>query len=464
MAARQDQGLQIALIIFIFLFVGTFVLWYLYFKSASDLTQQVAQLRTELSGAQSQAREFQSENQSYRQMMGFDEVETFENVQQAFDQDMQRFGQTFDESRRFYRDILEYMYQENDKIAAREVDAKEEIKELQERLLAIEAEKEKQVEQFEAQMKKAEEDAADQRNQFARDRASLEATKKELLQNLDTQRAALQGEIASISTKLRALESKLTKSERAVENLLEERAVSAESFEVADGRISWVNPNGTVWINLGEADALRRQITFSVFDAELHDAAKAQKKGSIEVTRILGDHLAEARVTEDDPRNPILTSDQIYSQVWERGKKLRFALTGVIDIDDDRQSDLQLARDLVELNNGAVDSYLSDDGKVVGEMTVATRYLVLGEFPEGTRQGAMREGWQKMTEEAATLGVETISLREFLNQMGYRPLERTVELSRGSGGDFRASPAESDDAPTTFRQRGLDRAPAPTPY
>ena len=83
------------------------------------------------------------------------------------------------------------------------------------------------------------------------------------------------------------------------------------SFDVADGRVSWVNQNGTVWINLGAADSLRRQMTFTVYDADQHDAAKAEKKGSLEVTRILGDHMAEARITEDDPKNPIITGDQV---------------------------------------------------------------------------------------------------------------------------------------------------------
>ena len=114
---------------------------------------------------------------------------------------------------------------------------------------------------------------------------------------------------------------------------------------------------------LGTADSLRRQVTFSVFDADLHDAAKSKKKGSIEVTRLLSDHMAEARITKDDPKNPILTGDNIYSQIWHRGKKLHFALTGLIDIDGDGQSDLQLARDLIELNGGIVDAYLDEAGK-----------------------------------------------------------------------------------------------------
>ena len=72
--------------------------------------------------------------------------------------------------------------------------------------------------------------------------------------------------------------------------------------------------------------------------------------------------MAEARVTEDDATNPILTGDRIYSQVWQPGKKLHFALTGLIDLDGDTRSDMQLARELIELNGGVVDAYVADEG------------------------------------------------------------------------------------------------------
>jgi hypothetical protein len=195
-----------------------------------------------------------------------------------------------------------------------------------------------------------------------------------------------------------------------------------------------------VWINLGTADYLRRGVTFSVFDADLHDAAKSQKKGSIEVTRLLGDHMAEARITDDDSTNPILTGDNIYSQIWHRGKKLHFAFTGVIDFDGDTQSDLELARQLVELNGGVVDAYLDNSGKVQGVITPTTRYLVAGDAPNSAAKAALQEGSNVMYKEAASMGVETITLPEFLSQMGYKPQDRTVRLGPGaSARDFPAT-------------------------
>jgi len=87
---------------------------------------------------------------------------------------------------------------------------------------------------------------------------------------------------------------------------------------------------------------------------------------------------------------------------------------------------------------------------------VATRYLVLGDFPEEARKVAMREGWQKMNEEASVYGVEVITLEEFLNQMGYRPEGRAVEL-RG-GGTISDGETDSSEGSGPFRPRSPVRS------
>src|SRR4029078_6892055 len=103
---------------------------------------------------------------------------------------------------------------------------------------------------------------------------------------------------------------------------------------------------------------------------ETQNTAKAKQKGTIEVTRVLDEHLSEARITSDDPKNPILSGDRIYSPAWHRGKQLHFALTGIIDVNGDGISDLQIVRNLITLNGGVLDAYLNDDGGVEGTMSV----------------------------------------------------------------------------------------------
>jgi hypothetical protein len=463
MAARQDQGLQIALIAFVFLFVVFAAMSYLFYRSSSDAKQHVAELETQKRDSDSKAAKQSQEDKDFRQMMGFGEVDNAEDVKKTFDEDMKRFGG--DPSSGSYRNVLDAVFKAKEETEGRESAAKQQVKDLKDRLLAVEGEKEKQVVQFQDQMKKSEEDAASQRNSFEKDRKGLEDTKKQLLSNLETQRTTYEGQITEKDAKVKELDDKLGKSEHAKQNLLAEVSKSSDTFEVADGRVSLVNQNGTVWINLGSADALRRQITFSVFEADQHDAARAAKKGSLEVTKILGDHLAEARITDDNAKNPILSGDQIYSQVWHRGKKLHFAFNGVIDVDGDGRSDLQMVRDLVELNGGVVDAYLGEDGKLNGEISVNTRYLVMGKFPDAANQTGMQKGWQQMIDDGKTNGVEVIKLDKFLNQVGYAQKDRTVQMGPDARHqDFVPEPeaGESGAAKTgsgNFRPRSPVRIP-----
>src|SRR3972149_195328 len=320
MAARQDQGLMITLIVFVILFIISFVVAYIGWKSWGDAQQQVAQAPKQKRDAATAGRNKTDENQRLLQMMGFGSIDNPDDVKKTCDEDMKRFAPNFAENQQSYRNILEYVAKENEAISARETSAKDDLKESRERMLALEAEKEKQVQQYNGQMMKAEEDAATERNSFRRYREELEATKRQLQDRLDQSQARHEGEIAQLTTQIRDLTDRLAKSERAKENLIAIQSKEAGSFEVADGRIALVNQDGTTWINLGTGDSLRRQITFGVYEANRRDPAGSERKGSIEVTRILGEHLAEARSTEDDPRNPILTGDQIYSNVWHRGK------------------------------------------------------------------------------------------------------------------------------------------------
>jgi hypothetical protein len=465
MAARQDQTLVISLIVFVCIAVIGVAWGYLMYKSSSDAHKQLTDTQQRLTEKDNALRNTVDENQQYRAYLGLGEQDSFDDVKATYDEDMKQYGGTFDESQQSYRNILITVFEENQKIAEREAQAKQEVARLEEQLEAVVLEKEAQKEKFDEALAEAQADTARQRLSFEEDRKGLEAEQQKLLTTQQEQKDFYQKELADRDAKITDLNERLQNNELALEKLLAERETATESFEVPDGRVSWVNQDGTVWINLGAADSLRRQITFSVYDPEMHDPAKATKKGSIEVTRILGDHMAEARITEDKSTDPIIGGDYVYSQVWHPGKKLRFALTGVIDIDGDSTHDVQRAIDLIQLNGGVVDSYLDDEGQQQGEMSVDTRYLVLGEFPEDALKAGFREGWSTMTEDANDKGVETILLAEFLNQMGYNPLERTVQLGSNSRAEDFTGAESSEENPTAkFRRRTPYRAPATRPY
>jgi hypothetical protein len=177
--------------------------------------------------------------------------------------------------------------------------------------------------------------------------------------------------------------------------------------------------------------------------------------------------MAEARITKDTPTRPLMEGDKVYSQVWNPGRQVGFALAGILDMDGDGKTDIEELKSVITLNNGKVDAEPGENGAVAGEMTVDTRYLILGEFPETTvtdRENQVK-AWEAMTEAADRLGIETITLGEFLNLMGWKADRKTVELGRGADPDDFPADRGGDYQPpknTTGKSNFRPRKPQPT--
>jgi hypothetical protein len=464
MPARQDQTLQIFLIVFIFLFLICAVLAYLGWKGYSEAEQRAASTASTLATTNEQVRNQQTVIEQHQERMGFGPSDSPESVKTSFEADMKSHGAGVENPS--YRKVLESLVKDFNASAAREAVLTDKLGQVTKEMQALQAQKDAEIAKIEEARQKAQADLGTAQNAFLEDRKKMQANEVELMAKVTSQKNTFDTQAAEWATQKAAYDKEVKKLADANEILKANRLDEPGSFEFADGRISWVNQDGTVWINLGTADSLRRQVTFSVYDADQHDAKKATKKASIEVTKLLGPHLAEAKVTEDDLTNPILTGDNIHSQVWHRGKQLHFALTGFVDIDGDGRSDMELARELIRMNDGIVDAYLKDDGTMEGELTANTRYLVLGETPVSAAQAKLAEGFNEMNKEASQLGVEKITLPEFLGQMGYKPQDRTVPLGSGAtAADFPARP-EDESAPVAtprFRARTPYRAPAQPP-
>ncbi|MEM6655493.1 MAG: hypothetical protein AAF596_06810, partial [Planctomycetota bacterium] len=433
MAARQDQTLQIALIlsgILVLVLIGFLVYVNELRKGrVAEAQAAVEQSRKDKSALNAKV----TEAGQLRTFIGFTEFEEFQSVQDTFNQDMENYAATLAADQRAYRQIVESIFEENRRSTNQEREAKEQIKQLNEKLLALEKAKETQIDQFKASLQKVESDAAAERNKFNQARADLEQKRDELARALDRQRAEEKKRVDVFRRQIAKQAEEITRLQDNMRRLIARTPVDNPSSEIADGAVTWVDQGkGIAWINLGSADALRRQVTFSVYEQDSTDAGKAEKKGSLEVTKILGDHRAEVQITSDTARNPVLPGDWIYSQVWHRGSNLHFALTGVIDFDGDGRNDIEQAKDLIALNGATLDAVLEEDGTVTGEMNVNTRYLVLGDFPGSASQAELRKGWKTMSDDADTFGVDKITLQQFLDQMGYRPTGRTVAFGGGA--------------------------------
>ena len=146
----------------------------------------------------------------------------------------------------------------------------------------------------------------------------------------------------------------------------------------------------------------------------------AAKKASIEVTQVLGDHLAEARVYDDKVADPIVPGDKIYTPLWTPGEKRHFALAGFMDVNGDGKNDIQAVKDMIAINGGVVDCYIDDKGKLVGRRD--------HQHPlSGPRRGSQRKGpdrhdccLHKDRNEAEQFGVQKIQLGDLLQRVGWK--------------------------------------------
>ena len=243
--------------------------------------------------------------------------------------------------------------------------------------------------------------------------------------------------------------------------------ITKTSFEVPDGVVRWVdNQNGLVWINLGSADNLPKRMTFSVYTKSHNGVARGTEdiKGAIEVTRIIDEHTAEARITHDELYKPISKGDPIFTPVWSAGRKDNFSFIGLIDLDKDGKSDRQRIHELIASTGGGVDNEVLDDGKrirytkfptefieydeeTVPGIDVNTKFLVIGDIPDiglaakdedKERIDKMYKHRKKLETEARQQGVRLVNLSDFLAWIGYTPQRRLFTPGNEKGYELKA--------------------------
>ncbi len=465
MASRDNQTMQIFIIVLALVSLCLSVGLFMVNNARKTARAQAANAKESEDAARKTANEKNNEATDYKTWIGYAEADTFQDLTKTFEDDMTRWGGTFENPS--YRKILENIFEENRKLAQSEADAKAQAKTLQAQLLEVEKQKNAQIAEFESKANKAIEDKEGLRIKFDKDREKSDSEKAEIAAQLAAKRDELDKMVADHNQAREDLMTKITDLERVIE-IYKINTFPPDPFaQPEDGLISWVNQReGKVWINIGESDHLRPQVTFSVYSGDANDVNAAVTKGAIEVVRLLGANMAEARITDDLATRPLMVGDKVYSQVWSRGRQIGFAVTGVVDLDGNGTDDLKQLKQIVRVNGGKVDATPDGEGGIEGEMTVDTRYLILGKFPENEigPASAARDSYQLMSGKADTLNIEVISLDDFLNVMGWRAEHRPVRYGADARSeDFPPSPTRDYKPRQLNSSKDLFRPRKPQP-
>jgi hypothetical protein len=430
MAARENQGLQIALIIFVILTIVLIVTTYMFFSSYSKERDRAKSLAEQKQAADSASQKAIADSEAIKLLLGGDPAQSLDAAKAAALTDMQTHGEGLVESKQNFRALVAHMAEKLRQYEAMNTRLTEETKVLNEKLAANEAAAQAEVAKYIETQTQTAADLEGERAKFDEARTAMKNQMEQLAAKFQATEAEREKLAQKTASQIASLSSELKQSEELLDRMRNKEAADAKANEYPDGRVTRVNQRTRlVWLNIGSADGLREQTSFAVVAPEDGNPTKSPPKGRIEVVRVTDAHQAEARILEDDLSNPIMPGDNVFSTVWDAGRQEHFALVGNLDINGDGIDDRGLLHDLIQQNGGVIDAQVVD-GKKTGQMSINTKYLVMGERPGDQGAPGDLAAFSEMMNEAQKLGVKTIHVDEFLDYMGYKGQERTVNLGR----------------------------------
>lgn len=448
---RENQGLQIALIVSVMLTVIFGGMTYYWYRQYDDANTRSSGYSADLRTKKDEADAMKADVATLKKMIGVPDTEKPDINGGTFKDDMAKYGGALPETEHDYRRVMDKMQKTIEEKNAALSDAKTEVAKLQQQITAFEASKQPQIDDFKKSRDDANQDLAGERAKFDAERKRINDDREGLAKERDTARKEKDAEKAEAEKTQNKMGADIKTLQGVIVNQANEIAkVTATKVDSFDGEVRFVDQrNGTIWIDRGRADALRPLITFSIYPADTTDlTATGAKKASIEVTHILDDHLSQARIIDDKITDPIIPGDKIHTPLWAPGGKKHFALAGFMDVFGDNKNHVRTVMDLIEMNDGVVDAWVDDKGNLQGAITVNTRFLILGDPPDEKNAPALLDSYSKLIGTSQRLGIQRLPLADMLQRAGWKNPTPVVHYGIDANAkDFAPKPPEG--APRT---------------
>lgn len=190
----------------------------------------------------------------------------------------------------------------------------------------------------------------DSQAEAAKARADADKVTQDMKGVADASQQTIEGLTKTQSGKLATLEQQkadaeirakaLDTSNKNIQNKLDMfRPNSNQSLiRQADGSISKINTDGTVYINVGAGQQIQPGMTFEIYEKTSGVPALRNDetslpigKGSIEVLRV-GNTYSECRVLKTTPGRTVTEGDIVANLIYDRNVKLKFVIFGKFDL------------------------------------------------------------------------------------------------------------------------------------
>jgi hypothetical protein len=121
--------------------------------------------------------------------------------------------------------------------------------------------------------------------------------------------------------------------------------------------------------------------------SEIKEDSQLPKKATLEVQKVIGDHLAQVSIKYSDEVNPIKTpvliGDQLFKPGWNKGQPLKWALIGHFDRNGFGNDETELLAQHLSRQHGIIVQAWFNLSTLewVGDLNHEIDFLVVGELP-----------------------------------------------------------------------------------
>ena len=388
-ASTKPGPVHYALVVAVFLVIVLGLLTYHFYSEATNKDTENQKVKADHANLTRTVKDQDDSIQALKDKIGIklDKVVDMANQQNqatvvaALTSDLNNYGK--DAVGKDVQETVRKMRESIDAVTAERDNKNAKISSLEKEVLALKSQYQNQVDNYSGQAKASERDKLavigdrDERiDAKVQEIARLNQELKSFQIQLDEEKDSRLRERKDLDGVIAGLELRIDKFRQRIDDL--ERL----SFEAADGLIVSVDhTNHSVLINLGEDDFLKSRMTFSIYTKENQGVGRGAEdtKGKIEVTRLLGPHMAEAKITDEDIYRPIVPQDLIYTPIWSPGLTERISVIGTIDLDNDGRSDRDQFHQMLAMAGCVIDNEVDDNGDRIpeeGKITVQTLSLI----------------------------------------------------------------------------------------
>ncbi len=277
--ARENQGLQIALIISVMLTIILGVATFLCYRQYTDTAKSLKTAQDDARRYQRDADKAREEGSQLRRYLGAADSESIETLSKQFDEDMKKYGSAFSQEVQFYRPLMVKLFQTVQDRDGDLVKAKDDNQHLTDQYELREAGKDGQLKEFRDKFNQVTQELNSRTETFRKQRDQLTDDQNKIKDQLQNARKETADVVSKAEAKYLEQTAQLQKTRQMAKKLREENTVLTNPvMDTPDGEISLVNQrDGTAWINLGRVDNLNPLTTFAVYPADITDLGKGEK-------------------------------------------------------------------------------------------------------------------------------------------------------------------------------------------